>query len=45
MPADVAVVPGVAFGDPTGLRVSCAIGTSAVKEGLQRMKRLFDQIR
>lgn len=40
----VAVVPGDAFGDPTGLRVSYAIGTKQVEEGLQRMKRLFDNI-
>ena len=42
--ANVAVVPGDAFGDPTGIRVSYAIGTSQVEEGLQRMKRLFDNI-
>jgi aspartate aminotransferase len=42
--ANVAVVPGDAFGDPTGLRVSYAIGTRQVEEGLLRMKRVFDQI-
>jgi aspartate aminotransferase len=42
--ANVAVVPGDAFGDPTGLRVSYAIGTKHVEDGLQRMKRLFDII-
>jgi aspartate aminotransferase len=42
--ANVAVVPGDAFGDPTGLRVSYAIGTSQVEDGLLRMKRLFDEI-
>jgi aspartate aminotransferase len=42
--ANVAVVPGDAFGDPTGLRVSYAIGTRQVEEGLLRMKRLFDDI-
>jgi len=42
--ANVAVVPGDAFGDPTGLRVSYAIGTRQVEEGLLRMKRLFDEI-
>jgi aspartate aminotransferase len=42
--AQVAVVPGDAFGDPTGVRVSYAIGTEQVKDGLQRMKRLFDNI-
>jgi len=42
--AKVAVVPGAAFGDPSGLRVSYAIGTRQVEEGLHRMKRLFDEI-
>jgi aspartate aminotransferase len=42
--AQVAVVPGDAFGEPTGLRVSYAIGTKQVEEGLHRMKRLFDNI-
>jgi len=42
--AKVAVVPGAAFGDPSGLRVSYAIGTQQVEEGLHRMKRLFDEI-
>ncbi len=42
--ANVAVVPGDAFGDPTGVRVSYAIGTKQVEEGLHRMKRLFDNI-
>jgi aspartate aminotransferase len=42
--AKVAVVPGGAFGDPSGLRVSYAIGTQQVEEGLHRMKRLFDEI-
>ena len=40
----VAVVPGDAFGDPTGLRVSYAIETSQVEEGLQRMSLFFDNI-
>ncbi len=43
--AKVAVVGGDAFGDPTGIRVSYAIGTHQVKEGLQRIKDLFDAIR
>jgi aspartate aminotransferase len=43
--AKVAVVSGAAFGDPSGLRVSYAIGTAHVEEGLRRMKRLFDEIR
>lgn len=42
--ANVAVVPGDAFGDPTGLRVSYAIGTREVEEGLLRMKRVLDEI-
>ena len=42
--ARVAVVPGAAFGDPTGLRVSYAIGTRQVEEGLHRMKAVFDEI-
>jgi len=42
--ARVAVVPGDAFGDPSGLRVSYAIGTHQVEEGLLRMKQLLDEI-
>jgi len=42
--ADVAVVPGDARGDPTGLRVSYAIGTRQVEEGLLRMKRVPAEI-
>jgi len=42
--AKVAVVSGAAFGDASGLRVSYAIGTKHVEEGLLRMKRLFDEI-
>jgi aspartate aminotransferase len=42
--ANVAVVSGDGFGDPTSLRVSYAIGTKQVEEGLHRMKRLFDCI-
>jgi aspartate aminotransferase len=40
----VAVVPGDAFGDPSSLRVSYAIETKQVGEGLRRMKELFDSI-
>jgi aspartate aminotransferase len=40
----VAVVPGDAFGDPTGLRVSYAIETSQVEEGLQRMSLFLNNI-
>ena len=42
--ANVAVVSGDGFGDAAGLRVSYAIGTKQVEEGLQRIKQLFDQI-
>jgi len=42
--ANVAVVPGDACGDPTGLRVSYAIGTRQVEEGLLRMKRVPAEI-
>ena len=40
--ANVAVVSGDAFGDSTGVRVSYAIGTEQVEEGLLRIKLLFD---
>jgi aspartate aminotransferase len=43
--AKVAVVGGDAFGDSAGIRVSYAIGTPQVIEGLSRMKHLFDAIR
>jgi aspartate aminotransferase len=42
--AKVAVVPGDAFGDPTGVRVAYAIGTNQVEDGLLRMNQLFDAI-
>ena len=42
--ANVAVVSGDGFRDAAGLRVSYAIGTKQVEEGLQRIKQLFDQI-
>ena len=42
--ANVAVVAGDAFGDPSSVRVSYAIETSQVGEGLRRMKRLFDSM-
>ena len=42
--ANVAVVSGDAFGDRTGLRISYAIETKQVAEGLHRIKRLFDDI-
>ena len=42
--ANVAVVSGDSFGDPSGLRVSYPIATRQVEEGLLRIKRLFDSI-
>jgi aspartate aminotransferase len=42
--ANVAVVSGSAFGDPSSVRVSYAIETNQVDEGLRRMKRLFEAI-
>ncbi|MEY2412393.1 MAG: aspartate aminotransferase [Acidobacteriaceae bacterium] len=42
--ANVAVVSGAAFGDPTGIRVSYAIETQQVEEGLSRMRRFFERI-
>ncbi len=42
--ANVAVVSGTAFGDPSSIRVSYAIETKQVEEGLRRMKNLFDRI-
>ncbi len=42
--ANVAVVSGDAFGDPSSVRVSYAIETSQVGEGLRRMKRFFDSM-
>jgi len=42
--ANVAVVSGAAFGDPSSIRVSYAIETKQVEEGLLRMKRLFENI-
>ena len=42
--ANVAVVSGDGFGDPTGLRVSYAIATNQVAKGLQRMKTFLESI-
>lgn len=39
--AKVAVVPGSAFGDPTGIRLSYAIADEDVTEGLDRLRRFF----
>lgn len=43
--ANVAVVPGDSFGDPTGIRLSYAIATEDVVEGLQRLTNFFNAIR
>jgi aspartate aminotransferase len=42
--ANVAVVSGSAFGDPSGMRISYAIGTKDVVEGLNRLRKLFAEI-
>src|SRR5262249_23559077 len=41
--ADVAVVPGEAFGTPGYFRLSCALGDADLEEGLARMHKLLDQ--
>ena len=42
--ANVAVVSGAAFGDPSSIRVSYAIDPEDVVEGLQRLKHFFSAI-
>jgi aspartate aminotransferase len=42
--ANVAVVSGDAFGDPTGIRLSYAINPEDVVEGLKRLHRFFAAI-
>lgn len=42
--ANVAVVSGAAFGDPTGIRVSYAIKSEDVTKGLLRLQRFFAEI-
>lgn len=42
--ANVAVVPGSAFGDPSGIRLSYAIGEQDIKDGLTRMAAFFNAI-
>lgn len=42
--ARVAVVPGDAFGDPTGIRMSFAISAEDVVEGFMRVKNLLNTI-
>src|SRR5215471_14258351 len=41
--ADVAVVPGEAFGTPGYFRLSCALGDADLEEGLTRMHKLLAQ--
>src|SRR5262249_7866921 len=41
--ADVAVVPGEAFGTPGYFRLSCALGDADLEEGLTRLHKLLAQ--
>ena len=41
----VALVPGEAFGDPNGVRISYALPSQALEEGLRRLEEFFDEIR
>jgi aspartate/methionine/tyrosine aminotransferase len=41
--ADVAVVPGEAFGTPGYFRLSCALGDADLEEGITRMGKLLGQ--
>ena len=41
--AEVAVVPGEAFGTPGYFRLSCALGDADLEEGLTRMAKLIGQ--
>jgi aspartate/methionine/tyrosine aminotransferase len=41
--ADVAVVPGEAFGTPGYFRLSCALGDADLEEGLTRMAKVLGQ--
>ena len=43
--ADVAVVPGEAFGTPGYFRLSCALGDSDLEEGITRLGKLLAQAR
>jgi len=38
--AEIAVVPGEAFGTPGYFRLSCALGDAELEEGLTRMAKL-----
>ncbi len=43
--AQIALVSGAAFGDPTSVRVSYAIGADDVVEGLHRLRNLLERLR
>jgi aspartate/methionine/tyrosine aminotransferase len=43
--ADVAVVPGEAFGTPGYFRLSCALGDADLEEGISRIGKLLGQAR
>jgi aspartate aminotransferase len=43
--ADVAVVPGEAFGTPGYFRLSCALGDADLEEGITRLGKLLAQTR
>jgi aspartate aminotransferase len=43
--ADVAVVPGEAFGTPGYFRLSCALGDADLEEGITRLGKLLEQAR
>src|SRR6202789_1267234 len=43
--AEVAVVPGEAFGTPGYFRLSCALGDADLEEGVMRMGKLLSQAR
>jgi aspartate/methionine/tyrosine aminotransferase len=43
--AEVAVVPGEAFGTPGYFRLSCALGDADLEEGISRMAKLLAEAR
>ena len=38
----LAVVPGVAFGDDRCVRISCAVSSATIDDGLARLERFLD---
>ncbi|HMW61751.1 MAG TPA: aspartate aminotransferase, partial [Leptospiraceae bacterium] len=42
---DVAVVPGIAFGDDSGMRLSFALGEDALIKGLDRIAKMVADLR